>query len=61
MRCRRAVRISGMDPIQFNLSQDRIPQAWYNILADLPEAHGADPAPWNDEAIGPDDLARCFP
>src|ERR1700688_532461 len=31
-----AGRISGMDTIQYNLPQDRIPRAWYNIAADLP-------------------------
>ena len=61
MRCRRAVRISGMDPIQFNLSQDRIPQAWYNILADLPEPMAPTLHPGTMKPIGPDDLAPLFP
>ena len=26
-----------METIQYNLPQDRIPRAWYNILADLPK------------------------
>jgi tryptophan synthase beta chain len=61
MRCRRAVRISGMDPIQFNLSQDRIPQAWYNILADLPVPMAPTLHPGTMKPIGPDDLAPLFP
>jgi len=61
MRCRRTVRISGMDSIQFNLSQDRIPQAWYNILADLPVPMAPTLHPGTLKPIGPDDLAPLFP
>jgi predicted alternative tryptophan synthase beta-subunit len=30
-----------METIQYNLPQSRIPQAWYNILADLPKPMAA--------------------
>jgi tryptophan synthase beta chain len=50
-----------MDPIQFNLAQDRIPQAWYNILADLPEPMAPTLHPGTMKPIGPEDLAPLFP
>ena len=50
-----------MSQVKFQLSEDRIPQAWYNIQSDLPE--GAAPArnPATHEPLGPDDLAPLFP
>ena len=50
-----------MNPIQFNLPQDRIPRAWYNILADLPEPMAPPLHPGTLQPIGPDDLAPLFP
>src|ERR1019366_5958859 len=50
-----------MNPIQFNLPQDRIPRAWYNILADLPGPMGAPLHPGTLQPIGPEDLAPLFP
>jgi len=50
-----------MDTIQFNLPQSRIPQAWYNILADLPKPMAPALHPGTHKPIGPDDLAPLFP
>jgi tryptophan synthase beta chain len=49
------------DRIQFNLPQDRIPQAWYNILPDLPTPLAPPLHPGTLKPIGPDDLAPLFP
>ncbi|HEY4049855.1 MAG TPA: TrpB-like pyridoxal phosphate-dependent enzyme [Acidobacteriaceae bacterium] len=49
------------DRIQFNLPQDRIPQAWYNILSDLPTPLAPPLHPGTLKPIGPDDLAPLFP
>jgi tryptophan synthase beta chain len=53
--------MSGMETIQFNLPQSRIPQAWYNIIADLPKPMSAVLHPGTQKPIGPDDLAPLFP
>ena len=50
-----------MSPIQYNLPQDRIPQAWYNILPDLPKPLAPVLHPGTLKPIGPDDLAPLFP
>ncbi len=50
-----------MDTIQFNLPQSRIPEAWYNILADLPQPMAPALHPGTHQPIGPDDLAPLFP
>ena len=50
-----------MDTIQYNLPQDRIPKAWYNIVADLPKPMAAVLHPATMQPIGPDDLAPLFP
>jgi tryptophan synthase beta chain len=50
-----------MDQIQFNLPQSRIPRAWYNILADLPQPMAPTLHPGTHKPIGPDDLAPLFP
>ncbi len=50
-----------MDTIQYNLPQDRIPRAWYNIAADLPEPMAPPLHPGTLQPIGPDDLAPLFP
>jgi tryptophan synthase beta chain len=50
-----------MNPIQFNLPQDRIPRVWYNILADLPVPMAPPLHPGTLKPIGPDDLAPLFP
>ena len=50
-----------MDPIQYNLPQDRIPRAWYNILPDLPQPLAPVLHPATHKPIGPEDLAPLFP
>jgi len=50
-----------MDTIQYNLPQDRIPRAWYNILPDLPQPLAPVLHPATHKPIGPDDLAPLFP
>lgn len=50
-----------MDTIQYTLPQDRIPRAWYNILADLPRPMAPVLHPGTMKPIGPDDLAPLFP
>ena len=53
--------MARMDTIQYSLPQSRIPQAWYNIVADLPEPMPAVLHPGTLQPIGPDDLAPLFP
>jgi tryptophan synthase beta chain len=50
-----------MDTIQYNLPQSRIPQAWYNILADLPKPMAPALHPGTHQPLGPEDLAPLFP
>ncbi len=49
------------DDTKFLLPEDRIPRAWYNIVADLPEPPPPVLHPGTGEPIGPDDLAPLFP
>lgn len=51
----------GMETVQYNLPQDRIPHAWYNILPDLPQPLAPVLHPGTHQPIGPDDLAPLFP
>jgi len=50
-----------MESIQYSLSQSRIPQAWYNILPDLPKPLAPVLHPGTLKPIAPDDLAPLFP
>ena len=50
-----------MYPIQYDLPQSRIPQAWYNILPDLPRPLAPVLHPGTLKPIGPDDLTPLFP
>src|ERR1035437_441151 len=50
-----------MAPIQYSLPQSRIPQAWYNIVSDLPKPMAPVLHPGTLKPIGPDDLAPLFP
>jgi len=59
--CLGAVRIPRMESIQYNLPQNRIPRAWYNIAADLPKPLAPPLHPGTLQPIGPDDLAPLFP
>src|ERR1044071_10167356 len=49
------------DRTKFTLDEDRIPRAWYNIAADLPEAPPPVLHPGTGQPIGPADLAPLFP
>ena len=46
---------------KFILPEDRIPEAWYNIAADLPSPPPPVLHPGTGQPIGPDDLAPLFP
>src|SRR5438105_5877437 len=52
------------DPVQFNLSPDDLPTAWYNLLPDMAAA-GMQPLPplhpGTKEPLTPDLLAPLFP
>jgi len=50
-----------VETIQYNLPQDRIPQAWYNIVPHLPKPMAPVLHPGTLKPIGPDDLAPLFP
>ena len=50
-----------METIQYNLPQNRIPLAWYNIAADLPKPMAPPLHPGTLKPLGPDDLAPLFP
>src|SRR3984885_2150325 len=47
--------------IKYQLSEDRIPRAWYNIIPDLPKPLSPVLHPGTLQPIGPDDLAPLFP
>ncbi|HWH23665.1 MAG TPA: TrpB-like pyridoxal phosphate-dependent enzyme [Candidatus Limnocylindria bacterium] len=49
------------DRTKFTLDEDRIPRAYYNIVADLPVAPPPVIHPGTGEPVGPDDLAPLFP
>jgi|TARA_B100000959_G_scaffold119884_2_gene125973 tryptophan synthase beta chain len=49
------------DTVKYTLPEDRIPKAWYNINADLPEPLAPVLHPGTGQPIGPDDLAPLFP
>ena len=49
------------EQLQFNLSHDDIPSAWYNILPDLPVPPIPPLHPGTKEPVGPQDLAPLFP
>ena len=49
------------DTVKFVLDESRIPEAWYNIAADLPEPLPPVLHPGTGEPIGPADLEPLFP
>ena len=50
------------ETVRFELSQERIPTSWVNLLADLPGDPPPPPlSPATGEPVGPDDLAAIFP
>ena len=50
-----------MDTVKYVLTEDQIPRAWYNIMADLPEPPPPVLHPGTGQPVGPDDLAPLFP
>jgi len=50
-----------MERTKFVLDEDRIPRAFYNIAADLPEPPPPPLHPGTGQPIGPQDLAPLFP
>src|SRR3974390_1029113 len=46
---------------KYLVGEDRIPPAWYNIVADLPSPPPPVLHPGTGKPIGPDDLAPLFP
>jgi len=48
-------------PTRVVMSEEDLPQAWYNILPDLPKELPPPLHPATKEPIGPDDLAAIFP
>jgi tryptophan synthase beta chain len=49
------------DRTKYVLDEDRIPRAWYNIVADLPTPPPPVLHPGTGQPIGPGDLAPLFP
>ena len=49
------------DQVKFVLDESRLPEAWYNIAADLPEPLPPVLHPGTGQPVGPDDLAPLFP
>ncbi|MBI3992808.1 MAG: TrpB-like pyridoxal phosphate-dependent enzyme [Candidatus Lambdaproteobacteria bacterium] len=50
-----------MDQYKFLLSEEQIPQTWYNIMADLPQPPPPVLHPGTKQPVGPADLAPLFP
>ena len=49
------------ETIKYFLDESRLPKAWYNIQADLPQPLPAVLHPGTQKPIGPEDLAPLFP
>ncbi|MCC5812887.1 MAG: TrpB-like pyridoxal phosphate-dependent enzyme [Ectothiorhodospiraceae bacterium] len=49
------------DTVKYLLDESRLPKAWYNINADLPEPMAPVLHPGTKQPVGPDDLAPLFP
>ena len=49
------------DTVKYVLDEKRLPQAWYNLAADLPVPLAPPLHPGTGQPIGPDDLAPLFP
>lgn len=49
------------DSIKYLLDEGRMPKAWYNIMADLPQPPEPVLHPGTGQPVGPDDLAPLFP
>ncbi|MEI2815340.1 MAG: pyridoxal-phosphate dependent enzyme [Microthrixaceae bacterium] len=49
------------EPLRYLLTDDEMPTAWYNLVADLPEPPPPALHPGTLEPAGPDDFAPLFP
>ena len=49
------------DQVKYVLDESRLPEAWYNIAADLPSPPPPVLHPGTGQPVGPDDLAPLFP
>jgi len=49
------------DSIKYVLDESKLPEAWYNLAADLPEPPPPVLHPGTGQPVGPDDLAPLFP
>jgi tryptophan synthase beta chain len=49
------------ETVKYTLHESDLPEAWYNIAADLPEPPPPVLHPGTGEPVGPDDLAPLFP
>ncbi|MGO4870022.1 MAG: TrpB-like pyridoxal phosphate-dependent enzyme [Roseiarcus sp.] len=49
------------ESVKYQMSEERIPRAWYNIVADLPAPPPPALHPGTGKPIGPDDLSPLFP
>ena len=49
------------DQVKYVLDESRLPEAWYNIAADLPAPPPPVLHPGTGQPVGPDDLAPLFP
>ena len=49
------------EQIKYVMNEERIPLAWYNIQADLPQPAPPVLHPGTGKPIGPEDLAAIFP
>ena len=49
------------ETVKYTLDESRLPEAWYNIAADLPEPPAPVLHPGTGQPVGPDDLAPLFP
>jgi predicted alternative tryptophan synthase beta-subunit len=49
------------DTVKYVLAEERIPKAWYNIAADLPQPPPPVLHPGTKQPVGLDDLAPLFP
>jgi tryptophan synthase beta chain len=49
------------DTVKYVLDESRLPEAWYNLAADLPEPPPPVLHPGTGQPVGPDDLAPLFP
>ena len=49
------------ETVKYTLSESELPEAWYNVAADLPEPPAPVLHPGTGQPVGPDDLAPLFP